>query len=76
MILDKLYCSKRQDSFTIHYHNGAILLTGDEIVIKDFNKIREFLSTIEYKPSHKLFHKIDVDEYLDGLKKAHGVDEQ
>jgi predicted phosphohydrolase len=74
MILDKLYCSKRQDAFVIHYHEDKILLSGDEFWIDDINEIKAFLETIEYKPSHKLFSKISVDDYLETLVKLHKVE--
>ncbi len=73
MILDKLYCSKRQDAFVIHYHDDKIVVTGDELYIDDINEIKAFLDTIEYKPSHKLFSKINVDDYLETLVKLHKV---
>ena len=71
MILDKLYCSKRQDAFVIHYHADKIVVTGDDLYIDNINEVEEFLETIEYKPSHKLFSKINVSQYLNELVELH-----
>ncbi len=76
MILDKIYCSKRQDAFFIHYHDDKILVSCDDFWIEDINEIKAFLDTIEYKPNHKLFSKISVSQYLDGLLKLHKAEEK
>ena len=67
MMLDRFYCSKRQDAFALHWHNEQFVITSENVYIKDPEEVMTFLQSIEHKPNHKLFEKIDIDAYLKGL---------
>jgi hypothetical protein len=67
MILDKIYCSKHQDAFTLHWHENQFVITGDDVYIQEPQQVRTFLQSIEHKPNYKLFEKIDIDAYLKSL---------
>lgn len=77
MILDKFYCSKRQETFEIHYSNNRFMVIGDDTFIDFMPDIHLFLKTIEHKPQSLLFKDSGViGNYLTGLRKIWKLDEK
>ncbi len=74
MMLDRFYCTKRQDVLALHWHNDQFVITSENVYIKDPEEVMAFLQSIEHKPNHKLFEKINIEEYLNGLLKLHKVE--
>ena len=76
MKLDRFYCTKRKQTFEVHYLNNRLTIIGDDTFIDFMPDIHIFLQDVEHKPNHKLFKdSAFVGKYLTGLKKIWGLEE-
>jgi hypothetical protein len=76
MKIDRFYCTKRQQTFELHYSNNRFMVIGDETLIDFMPDVYTFLQDVEHKPNHKLFKdSAVVGKYLTGLKQIWGLEQ-
>lgn len=74
MVLDRIYCTKRNEKFSIEYINNRITIVGKNVCIDFVADVRSFLQTIEHKPNQKLFsNDFHARNYILGLMKIWGL---